>query len=94
MGLVSVDNEITHKARVWQAGLSGLKREWVEKAILKLVNANTGFIPELSAFKALCLEFKPREYYTKPVDDFVPLPAELHKAKIAELKKAIGVTHE
>lgn len=89
MGLVAVDKKITHKARVWQSGLAGLKREWVENAILKLIDANTGFIPELSEFRALCEQSKPREYFTKPLDNYQYLPKAEASAKFALLKQAI-----
>lgn len=89
MGLVAVDNQITHKAKVWQLGLRGLKREWVNKAILKLVDTNTGFIPELGEFRALCLEYAPREYFTPPVDDYQWLPVDEAKAKFSELKEIL-----
>jgi len=89
MGLVSVNNEITHKARVWQRCLHGLKREWVQKAILKLSEGSTGFIPELPEFRALCLQFKPVECFEKQPDNYQWLPADEAKEKFDALKKAL-----
>ncbi len=90
MGLVACDGEIAPTAQTWKRGLHGLKREWVQRAILKLVDTNTGFIPELGEFRSLCLEFKPREYFTKPDDNYEWLPADEARAKFDELKKIIG----
>jgi len=90
MGLVACDGEIAPTAQTWKRGLHGLKREWVQKAILKLSESNTGFIPELPEFRALCLQFKPIEYFQKQPDNYQYLPAEQAKEKFDALKKILG----
>ena len=89
----SVINEfgdLTDAGKTWQAGLSGVTPLQLGKGLKALLLSKEDWQPSLPKFRAMCEASAPREYFTKPVDNYVPLPPDAHKAKIADLKNAIG----
>jgi len=92
MGVSAINEhgKLTDAARTWQSGLSGVTPLQLGKGLKALLLSKEDWQPSLPKFRAMCEASAPREYFTKPVDDYVRLQPEQHKARIAELKNALG----